>query len=414
MGATWVTLGWLVHHWLFDDAFQALIGSRKEDLVDNGEMDSLFGRIAYIVGRLPAWMLPTGYNHDKHRKYMTLINPASGNAMVGESANQNFARQGRYSVIMLDEFAFWEWARAVWTGTADAGMRVPLSTPNGGNFFKELRFSGRIAVYTLHWRTHPHKGDAWYKIEQGRRTPEDIAQELDISYDKSVQGRVYTEWDLVPKGEFPYVPSWPLYVSWDFGLADNTALIWWARNPATGMWRIVDCYSATGRTIDFYAPFCSGRMLSGLPYGYSEADIAKIEAHACWPAAVHFGDPAGKQRNQISGTSVIDELRKHSIHVNTRPDLNTFEARHHKAKLFLRNVEGVHIGECVALDDAMTNARFPTRNETSQSTAPVSLPIHDWTSHFRTAVEYFAVNAPEMPSPVLAGARRAASAWEGM
>ena len=38
---------------------------------------------------------------------------------------------------------------------------------------------------------------------------------------------------------------------------------------------------------------------------------------------------------------------------------------------------------------AILNARYPERKEDSQSTRPFELPIHDWTSHFRTALEYF-------------------------
>ena len=48
------------------------------------------------------------------------------------------------------------------------------------------------------------------------------------------------------------------------------------------------------------------------------------------------------------------------------------------------------------------NARYPERKDTSQSTQAIVLPIHDWTSHFRTALEYFVTymleNKPARPS----------------
>ena len=37
---------------------------------------------------------------------------------------------------------------------------------------------------------------------------------------------------------------------------------------------------------------------------------------------------------------------------------------------------------------AMQNARYPERNETSQSTGENYKPVHDQTSHFRTSFEY--------------------------
>lgn len=413
MGATWSFLAWVTHHWLFDDVFQALLGSRVEDLVDRaGEWDTLFGKLDIIIEHLPAWMMPPGYNARQHRSHMRLSHPGTGNAIQGQATTPDFARQGRYTVIGLDEFAFSAWGEAVWTGTRDAARsRFPLSTPNGNNHFKRLRDSGHVAVYTLHWHLHPEKTPAWYEAEKARRTAEDIAQELDISYNKSLRGRVYSEWDSVPKGSYPFVRGWPLYVSWDFGLDDNTAMIWWQRNTSSNRWRIVAAYSNSGKTIDFYVPFTTGQMLSGLPYQFSASDIETVNGHATWGPAVHFGDPAGAQRNQVTGTSVIDELRKHGIYIQTKPDVNTFEARFHATKLGLRDIEGVNSAACGSLDDAISNARFPETKETSQRTSEINKPIHDWTSHYRTAIEYFMVNKPDVTrrAPGLSVAARWAS-----
>ena len=43
---------------------------------------------------------------------------------------------------------------------------------------------------------------------------------------------------------------------------------------------------------------------------------------------------------------------------------------------------------CLEMATAILNARYPERKEWSQSTKPFELPIHDWTSHYRTALEY--------------------------
>lgn len=34
------------------------------------------------------------------------------------------------------------------------------------------------------------------------------------------------------------------------------------------------------------------------------------------------------------------------------------------------------------------NARYPDRAENTKAVTPVKKPIHDWTSHYRTATEY--------------------------
>jgi len=196
MGVSWMVLTWIVWHWLFDDAFNALIGSRKEWLVDNFEMDSLFGKVAYILDWLPPWILPEGFSIDEHRHKLRIVNPENGNTIQGESANTQFSRQGRYSVIMLDEFAFWEWASSVWTATADsAPVRFPVSTPKGrNNKFAELRFheDGAIDIASLHWRLHPLKDEAWYEDQKARRSTRARAQELDMDYEASGNERVFS------------------------------------------------------------------------------------------------------------------------------------------------------------------------------------------------------------------------------
>lgn len=193
MGVSWMILTWIVWHWLFDPSFNALIGSRKEDLVDNFQPDSLFGKMDYLIKRLPDWLLPRGYNHDKHRTFAKIVNPETGNTIQGESANRDFSRQGRYSLIFLDEFAFWENADAVWTATADsAPIRIVVSTPHGkNNKFADLLFVNPIKNVRLHWTLHPKKDQAWYESEKARRTPREIAQELDIDYEASGSERVF-------------------------------------------------------------------------------------------------------------------------------------------------------------------------------------------------------------------------------
>lgn len=398
MGVTWCAVAWLVWHWLFDETFTALVGSYTEAAVDNFLHESVFGKIEGLISRLPPWMqerVRFDPRNPESRKHLAVVNRASGSTINGHSSEPRFSRGGRYSAIVLDEFSKWAFGEQVLQSTADASpFRLFVATPQGMNSSGRLRFADppRVKVYTLHWRLHPKKDDAWYAAECARRTPEQVAQELDISYERSVAGRVYPEWDRVPSGDFPYVPGWPTFVSWDFGLDDATALVWWQQNPSTGMYRAVDYHESNGRAITGYLPFVTGDMASGLPYGFTAEELDKIAAHKGWGAAVHYGDPAGSQRNQVTGTSVIGELRKAGIYVNTRPDRNTFHERWQTTKLFLGRVEGWHKPTCTALHDAMVNSRFPERDPDATHLAENDRPIHDWASHGRTAVEYLAVN----------------------
>ncbi len=52
---------------------------------------------------------------------------------------------------------------------------------------------------------------------------------------------------------------------------------------------------------------------------------------------------------------------------------------------------------CLDFASAIMNARYPERSETSQSTSVQASPIHDWTSHARTALEYMFTFFKENP-----------------
>jgi len=397
MGISWLVLAWLVWHWRFDSSFQALIGSRTEDLVDQADRpDTMMWKLRYILDRLPAWLRPAGFDWDTHHTHLLVVNPENGNSIAGQSSNANFSRQGRYSVVVLDEFQVWSWARAAWTAVADASpCRLVICTAEPGSFAKELRNSGQIPVHSIHWRLHPHKDLNWYKAQQAERTAESIAKELDLNWSGALRGLVYPGWQHIPKGGYPFELDWPLYVTWDFGIADATALVWWQRNPFSRLWRIVDCVASSGHAIDWYVPFVTGQLPSGAGYDYTVRQLEQILRHMRWPAAIHFGDPAGEQRNVATGESAASRLRdQHQIYIQSMPDANTFEQRYTATQLFLRRVEGVNTPACNLLDDAMSNARFPERREGSQATSEITKPIHDWTSHFRTTIEYMAVNEP--------------------
>lgn len=197
MGVTWLIEGLIFKHWLLDSGFTAHFGSKTEDDVDRSEdPKSLFWKLRYFHRHLPYWLTPRSFDKRFHDMFMRFVNPESGSVITGESANPNFSRAGRYSVIFLDEFASQEYAEDIWMATADSSpCRMVVSTPQGtGNKFWDLRFNSPIKISTLHWHIHPDKGkdlkkdkkgkynSIWYESERSRRSATDIAQELDINY----------------------------------------------------------------------------------------------------------------------------------------------------------------------------------------------------------------------------------------
>lgn len=413
MGVTYTALGVLLYYWKYRDAANFLIGSRKEDIVDNvgkvsaGESsnkeESLFGKMDYMLERIPSIALPTGFDPMRHRSYMSLRNPELGNVVGGESANPNFSRGGRQKAILLDEFAFWDNDTAAWGATADTtNCRIVVTTPGirPNTKAKRLRFSKdgeSIKIISLPYHLDPRKDANWLETQRKRRSREDFAREIMIDWEGSLAGVVYPEAKERQVGLFPYNPSWGLYFTWDFGL-DGLALQAWQHNPINGKMRLVDAVMNDNVPIQWFFPFL-GRPIDSL-FNYNPEQLEAIERFKVFGKAIHFGDPDVKKRSVATATmtSVALELHSIGVYVQTAPDSNQFHVRREKTKVMLQ--KGIEVNDTPGTQlwiEAIDGARYPQRPETSQATTAIALPIHDWTSHHRTATEYLAVNF-ELPS----------------
>jgi len=402
VGATYTILATILWMWRYEPGSNVLVGSRKEDYVDNrrggttgNKEESLFGKLDYMLSRLPDFMLPKGFDRNRHFTYMSLINPENGNVVSGESANQNFSRGSRHRMIFLDEFAFWDHGIAVWGATADTtNCRIIATTPGDRpSKAKRLRFGKdgeKIKVVTLTYNQDPRKTKKWLETQRDRRSSEDFNREIMINWETSITGRVYPEMESAAFGEFPFLVNKQLYCSWDFGL-DGTALIFWQQNPANGKWRIVDCFESQDKVIQWYYPLFGKPMDS--KFQYTDDDIKAVTDIAQYPPAIHFGDPDVNKRSYlVKDTTTRQELEKVGVFVQSIPK-NDFTTRREKTKIALQKGIEVDISARTEyLMECLKSARYPQREETSQSTQPVSLPIHDWTSHFRTSMEYFFTN----------------------
>lgn len=208
MGATWSHIAVYVHKFLFRDSESHLVISRKEDAVDildalpknypHGPLadpGTLFGKIDYILSRLPEWMLPRC-----SRKKLHLINLDTSARIDGESANATAGSSDRRTSIFLDEMAKMDEAESIKRSTRDVtACRLVCSTPNGaGTTYSKWRLSGTIPVFVLPWWEHPEKGrnryvvqddlgrwrirSPWYDKEAESRSPKELAIEVDMDH----------------------------------------------------------------------------------------------------------------------------------------------------------------------------------------------------------------------------------------
>ncbi len=396
MGASWIIVYVFLWYWLFRDGTNLLLGSYKEKLVDDGvNQDALFGKLEFAIRNLPKWILPKRFNLKKHRNNLKLVNPDNNNIISGDTMNKNFGRGARKTAIFYDELGFWDTAKESWESGADTtACQIANSTPNGRNYFKKLVDSG-MDVLTLSWKLHPLKDDKWYEFEKSRRTEEAMAQEIDLNYEKSLEGRVYPEWSPT-MGMYPYNDNAPLYVGCDWGKEDGTAIIW--SQLVDGKFRVVDAFYKTGETIDFFIPFLTGIIPSD-DFRYSKKEIEKIESHRRWKRGTVFGDPAGRFTSAVTNQSVFSILKEAGIYVNWEERWKEFQTRKTAVKMRVR--QGVELNkneDTEYMSMCIEQAAYPKVKRNGEDEIRSVKPNHDWTSHHRSALEYLCLGLENIKS----------------
>jgi hypothetical protein len=197
MGLSWTSIGLACSLCLFNKEMVIGFGSRKEEYVDStGSPKALFWKARKFVEMLPV-EFRGGWNYKKHAPYMRVEFPESGSVITGE-AGDNIGRGDRTTLYFVDESAFLKRPMLIEASLSQTTRcRIDLSSVNGmANPFAQKRHSGKIPVFTFHWRSDPRKDDEWYRKECDKiDNPVVVAQELDLNYNASAEGvLIPNEW----------------------------------------------------------------------------------------------------------------------------------------------------------------------------------------------------------------------------
>jgi hypothetical protein len=419
VGATWLTLAWIFHHWLFIPGFTALVGSRKKDEVQKSDdINPLLSRLNAFYNQLPKWLCPVGFDEKEHSMAMVLHNPANGNTITGESCNPGFGRSKRASVVFLDEYAFWPFDVSGSVRHVSSCV-IKVSTVNGRNHFyrsaqqdrvkdKEKSYpDGSGCWFIFEWDQCLNHDQEWYDKQQKESDPVDFAREVLRDYNSSVRGLIYPGIRDCPIGNYKYNPDWPLYICWDYGIADFTVLLFIQRNPETGELYLIDEIARNGEDIEWFVPFVPGKRVKGANnYFYTEYEQSRIDAHARWLGDVaHFGDATGDQRNVNAKGTTFGTLKQYGINFRTnyarwqKMDVRVNMARHALKKLHIDT-------KCVYFWESFTQYHTPDKRVDSQATSEPKKFVHAF-SHAPSAFEAFAICEP----PLMSQYKEAGPGW---
>lgn len=190
MGMSWLSVALACTLCIFRQDMAVGFGSRKEEYVDRaGHPKSLFWKARLFMANLPP-EFRAGWS-EATSPHMRIGFPQTGSVITGE-AGDNIGRGDRAGIYFVDEAAFLSRPELIEASLSQTtNCRQDISSANGpANPFYAKRVSGKVKVFTFHWRDDPRKDDAWYEKQKAELDPVVVAQEVDIDYLASVTGQV--------------------------------------------------------------------------------------------------------------------------------------------------------------------------------------------------------------------------------
>jgi len=276
LGLSWLVMGAMGWDWVFHKGANYFVMSLRGGEVDGEGTKPLFGKLAYLLKWLPPWMLPpeSPTTRDTWRRKRgnqpVFVNFMTDDSVIeGSTTTPDSGRGGRFKRLVVDEAGMITFLDDMLASSSAASKSACLiSTPRGlANTFAKVIHSQdgyRIQPFgkpgagwrhlRFHYAQHPHRipgtprGDAWRAEEETRYTEEQWAQEQEISYNKSAEGRIFKRFDRT-KHVYSYeewshyaasMAAGTLYEGWDFGVISLTFVVWGRYFPSVDRLYVMD------------------------------------------------------------------------------------------------------------------------------------------------------------------------------
>ncbi|MEA3349645.1 MAG: hypothetical protein U9Q82_03380 [Chloroflexota bacterium] len=172
-GGTYIYLAVTMRRALKETGFTVGLVTRNESLVDSRVDDSaIMFKVAWMLDRLPDWMLPDGYERSMTDHVIRLPN---GSGWSGYSATGDVARGGRSSVFCFDEPGSEEFIAGnrdfrILSSVSHVSNCVFLVSTFGvdsGVFYEAATDPDNPRVYTLSWQDNPEHSENIYTVQDG-------------------------------------------------------------------------------------------------------------------------------------------------------------------------------------------------------------------------------------------------------
>jgi hypothetical protein len=407
VGATWLYAVDDVWRFLNKRNYEAAIVSRTEDMVDSmGDPSSWMWKYDYLFRNLPSWLLPKGFSVERRpgnrcRTHMKILNPENGSSIIGEATSSGIGVGRRKARYGLDEFARLANGASIWGQLNETtNHRVAISTHNvddSTDFWDMTHASNgwpEMLVFEMHWQAVITRDDKWLNDTR-----------VSMKHDMFMREVMMDPWAGISSWVYPMARTLtPFYIQvqrelgpvlhcLDDGYDDEFAIVWTQHDPAKDRWIVLDGYTRSHQPIGYYGNLLRGQAVGTYDWDEEALRIMEwINNNQTWKG-LYTGDRHGDNTDLTSGESAWGKLANDfGIHVLPNPvNLNTLKDRRDSLSEFIPKMQFADTSGAYMVLNALQNNRFPTSGHGSQATHEIRRPIHDFSSHPTTALEYGAV-----------------------
>lgn len=400
LGLSWLSLAYSSWRLVFRPGYSVIALSKRED-----EANELTRRMKFILKYLPKWMIQekkyaskdfAGPVWEATTSSVTIYHPDSEpSTFKSFTSSEDSARSFTANLVILDEWAFQQFARQIWSAAyptinrPGGGQVIGISTAKMGTFFEEMwhlaeQLKNSFKAVFLPWWSDPRRDQEWYDASK-RDMPHSYLQEYPATAQEAFsvgEKTAFPEFDIDIHvcQPFPIPWHWRRWICVDNGYDDP---FWWG-------WLAV---SENG-DVYLYREFTRERGEPKLTYSEQAAKVVELstytrvddgmEVKVIEPCdyIVAGRDAWNSHHRDVSGKSLIDyyiegglrhatfvkaitdrRLRKVTMHEYLKPEFDPNTQRY-KAKLTIFN-------SCTSIIDSLP--RLPKDDKDSEKVADCAI-----------------------------------------
>jgi hypothetical protein len=165
LGLTWLALAYSVWRMIYQSGYSVLALSKTE--VDAKE---LVRRVTFILRNLPDWII-SDKQYESTASTVTIKRFKEPSVFQSFPASQDAGRSFTANLVILDEWAFQQWAREIWLAAFPSinrptgGQVIGLSTIERGTLFEDIWTDPKngFRKIFLPWQSDPRRDEKWYE-----------------------------------------------------------------------------------------------------------------------------------------------------------------------------------------------------------------------------------------------------------